>query len=150
MAGHVRREICRMPRVVALLAALNLVLWGCSPQRVETFTVTLRDASGSNLPVFVNDNTSTIERVDGLAITDATTPVGVANAPEGQDVLVATWLGGTCDRRVSFDFTKDGTEYLLSGHTVRDAGCTLAGVTRSIVIKLGSPVSAESVTFGSP
>lgn len=138
-----------MPQIVALFMAMLVAVWGCASEPGATFTASLRDESGQVVPVIVYDETATVEVVDS-APSDATVSPGVANAPGAPDVLVATWLGGTCDRRVNFDFTGDGRTYTLRGRTLRDSGCTLTGITRSIVLKLKSSVQADSVTFIGP
>ena len=140
-----------MPRLLACALSICLVVVGCSPSMGRSFAVTIPGQAGiSPLLTVLLDKSGVIESIAAEVPTATESDIDVANPPGEPDVLLVTWIGGTCDHRVEFVFDGGADAYTLSGVTERDSGCTLSGIARSIRMQMSTPVSADTVEFQLP
>lgn len=136
---------------LACALSICLVVVGCSPSVGRSFAVTIPgQASISPLLAVLLDKSGVIQSVAAEVPAATESDSAITNPPEEPDVLLVTWIGGTCDHRVEFVFDGGADAYTLSGVTERDSGCTLSGIARSIRIQLSTPVPADTVEFQSP
>ena len=67
--------------------------------------------------------------------------------PLSPGVLVASWLGGLCDRRVELEVVPFGAEIRIAGRTEEPSGCLLAGVSRAVELDFREVVDPAIVHF---
>jgi hypothetical protein len=138
-----------MIRSLAYGLIVCLVVLACSPSTARTLGVTLPGTAEIRpLPAVLVDQAGLVETISAEAPLAA--EPSLTNPPGELDVLLVTWIGGTCDHRVEFVFDRGAEAYSLTGVTDRDSGCTLAGVLRSIRIEMSAPVPAADVVVKGP
>lgn len=117
---------------------------------VGTFQTRLMLGDGTYaLPVVVLDATGLVTGIEpGPQGVWAAHDVSIENAPDGQNALIYTWLGGACDGTATFTFERTGDRFRLSASTMRVGDtCILIGLQRRLRIQLSEPVDAARVNI---
>lgn len=127
--------------VVIAAAAL-----GCGSSD-RTFRVEFAARQGVDaLPVTVVDRTGAITLVEIAP----GAPIGrghMSSIPGRPNLLILSWIGGTCDHATELRFERRDDGYELSEHTDRADNCDLMGIPRAIALHLSLAITPESVTF---
>jgi len=137
-----------MARWLALLVLLAVIGVACEATSQATEGRVLTTVfPGFNrlapLPVVVDDRTGMVVGV-AVAGGEATQPDGPDFVPGLPNAVAIRWLGGTCDHRVVIVVSRPG-RWLVDVRTDRASSCTLAGISRAIVLAMTSPIDPTDV-----
>jgi hypothetical protein len=133
-----------------MVAALAVVIGACDAFGFDmdhTFSVTVpANRHIDELTIDLVDRTGT---VTAMEIVHGRFLEGVAVDPADRAVIVVTWMGGMCDLRTKLTVAPTIDTIRISEVTdVGPGACRMAGIMRSIAIRIDPPLSPEFVEFG--
>ena len=137
-----------MSRWLTLVVLVAAIAVGCDAtsqgSEGRVLTTVLPGFSGiPPLPVVVDDRTGMVVGVaEGRG--EATQPDGAGDVPGLPNAVAVRWLGGTCDHRVVIAVSRP-VRWLIDVRTDRASSCTLAGISRAIVLAMTSPIDPTDV-----
>lgn len=140
-----------------LLAALIWVVAGLTascvpaapadaqPQIFEIAFPAMGDIDG--LPVTVVDRAGAVIDAEIRDWQDVDELGGVEVADDAPDTVYVTWTGGMCDRRTVIRVEVAGGTVRFVESTDRANSCLLAGIVRSIAVRLRDPSAVSALEF---
>ncbi len=119
-----------------------------SSSAIATYTVKLPANGGHKMRVIVHDPGGVLS---GARVPTASEAADVANTPTGDEaalaegrtgkMLVASWVGTSCDRKV--DLTVVGTQVLIA--PAPRTACDSQALSRAVTLKFKAPVKADGM-----
>ena len=135
-----------MRRLAGIVLACVVACAACGGSGVHAIVIPATGL-GEPLPVEVVDQTGFVRSIE-LDRADPP-PLDPIAAVDGEPSAIrVTWMGGMCDTATRLSITQAADRIRISETTTRHpGGCRLAGISRTLLLRLEQPLPVEAITF---